>query len=253
MFSNILIMFSLLSGIEVSYKTVERLYSDPEVVMAVHNLHILLLRKKGIDRSDTTGDGTGYSLTVKRNYDYESYAQELKERAKENGGNDGRGAKGGQKEGKHRRRLFAYMFAIMDLRTRMYVSYGSSMKSERDAFDRAMTMLSRMGVEVDSTRLDRYYSNPVYVDMFGGKVYLYIIPKRNSTLNGSRKWKETMREFVENTMGYLEEYHQRSNSEAGFAADKRMLGWNIAQRREDGIEGALFCAGLWHNLFNFSR
>jgi transposase len=54
-------------------------------------------------------------------------------------------------------------------------------------------------------------------------------------------------------MGYLEEYHQRSNSEAGFAADKRTLGWNIAQRREDGIEGALFCAGLWHNLFNFSR
>jgi len=34
-----------------------------------------------------------------------------------------------------------------------------------------------------------------------------------------------MKEFVQNTMVYLEQYHQRSNSEAGFAADKKMLGW----------------------------
>ena len=43
-------------------------------------LHILLLKKKGITQSDATGDGTGYSLTVKKNY--ESYAQELKDKAK---------------------------------------------------------------------------------------------------------------------------------------------------------------------------
>ena len=52
--------------------------------------------------------------------------------------------------------------------------------------------------------LDRYYSNPVYVDMFGGKVY--IIPK-SDTLNDSQKWKDTMKEFVQNTMEYLEQYH----------------------------------------------
>jgi transposase len=32
------------------------------------------------------------------------------------------------------------MFAIMDLKTRMYIAFGSSMKSEKDAFDRAMMM-----------------------------------------------------------------------------------------------------------------
>ena len=32
------------------------------------------------------------------------------------------------------------MFAIMDLKTRMYVACGSSMKSEKEAFDRAMMM-----------------------------------------------------------------------------------------------------------------
>ena len=60
----------------------------------------------------------------------------------------------GQETKKHKRKLFAYMFAKMDLKTRMYIAYGSSMKSEKDAFDRAMMMLSHM--DIDTARLDRY-------------------------------------------------------------------------------------------------
>ena len=78
----------------------ERLYSDGLVMMALHNLHVLLLKKKGIKESDATGDGTGYSLTVKKNY--ESYAQELKDKAKENKNND----KG--KQSAKKRKTFAY-------------------------------------------------------------------------------------------------------------------------------------------------
>ena len=80
MFANMLAIFSMLSGIDVLYKTVERLYSDNETLMALHNLHVLILKKNGVKNSDATGDGTGYSLTVKKNY--ESYAQKLKELAK---------------------------------------------------------------------------------------------------------------------------------------------------------------------------
>ena len=40
-----------------------------------------------------------------------------------------------------------------------------------------------------------------------GNTKVFVIPKKNSTLNGSKKWKDTMKEFVENTMPYLEEYH----------------------------------------------
>jgi len=72
------------------------------------------------------------------------------------------------------------------------------MKSDRDGFDKAMVILSLM--DVGTARLDRYYSNPVYVDMLGGKVY--IIPKRNSALKGSQKWKDAMKEFVQNTVEY---------------------------------------------------
>ena len=68
-------------------------------------------------------------------------------------------------------------------------------------------------------------------------------------LNGFQKWKDIMKELVQNTMNYLEEYYKRENSEAGFSADKRMLGWGIAQRREDRIDKTLFTIGLWHNLF----
>jgi len=56
---------------------------------------------------------------------------------------------------KQKSTLFAYMFAIMDLKTRMYIAFGSNMKSEKE--DRAMMMLSHM----DIARLDRYYSYPV--------------------------------------------------------------------------------------------
>ena len=205
------------------------------------------MKRKEITKSDSTGDGTGYSLTVKKNY--ESHAQKLKDLAKENLENKKKGSKGSVVR---RKRLFAYSFAIMDLETRMYIAFGSSMKSEREAYDRAMRLLSTLGIEMDSIRLDRYYSSPSYVDELGD-TRVFVIPKKNATLNGSQKWKDTMRDFVENTMPYLEEYHQRSNSESAFAADKKMLGWNIAQRRDDRIDSALFCTGVWHNLFNIGR
>ncbi len=249
MFANMLAIFSMLSGIDVSYKTIERLYSDDETLIAIHNLHVLILKKKGVKNSDATGDGTGYSLTVKKNY--ESYAQKLKDLAKENPEN-GREKDETKKSEVHKKRLFAYSFALMDLDSRLYIAFGSSMKSERKAYDRAMKLLSSMGIEMDSIRLDRYYSSPSYMDELGN-TKVFVIPKKNATLNGSQKWKSTMKEFVEDTMKYLEQYHKRSNSESGFAADKKMLGWNIAQKRDDRIDNALFCTGVWHNLFNMGR
>ena len=82
MFANMLDIISMISDVDVSYKIVERLYSDEEVVLAIHNLHTLILKKNNVSGSKTTGDCIGYSLTVKKNY--ESYAQKLKDRAKEN-------------------------------------------------------------------------------------------------------------------------------------------------------------------------
>ena len=43
-------------------------------------------------------------------------------------------------------------------------AFSSSMKSEREAYDRAMRLLSTPGIEMDSIRLDQYYSSPSYMD-----------------------------------------------------------------------------------------
>lgn len=256
MYANMLDIFSMVSGMDVSYKTVERLYSDELVMMALHNLHVLLLKKRGVEekRSDASGDGTGYSLTISKHY--ESVAKELKEKAKEQESASTQSTQppppstGPNNDGP-KKRAFAYVFRLMDLSTKMYLAYGSSMKSEKEAFDRAMKMLSTLDVALDTARLDRYYSTPGYVDSLGG-AKVFVIPKSNATMHGSWKWKETMKEFVTNTMRYLEQYYRRENSESGFAADKKMLGWSIAQRRDDRIDCAQFCTGLWHNLFNLA-
>lgn len=233
--ASMLAAFSLLSGVDVSYKSVERLYSDPEVEMAIHNLHTLILKKKGVKNVDASGDGTGYSLTIGRHYASET--RKRKEKAKESS------AKGGGE------RAFVYSFKLLDLKSKMYVAYGMSSRSEKEAFGRAMEMLSDMDVGIESVRLDRYYSFPSYVDRFvDAKVY--IIPRRDATLRGSWKWKATMKEFVRNTQSYLEQYYLRNNSESGFSADKRWFGWKVGQRREDRIETALTCTNVWHNLLN---
>jgi len=39
-------MLAMLSKIEVSFKTIERPYSDPEIMLAIYNLHILVLERR---------------------------------------------------------------------------------------------------------------------------------------------------------------------------------------------------------------
>ena len=229
--SSMLAIFSLLSGIDVSYKTVERLYSDPEVEMAIHNLHILILKKKGVENVNCSGDGTGYSLTIRKHYASET--QKRKDKAKKSDG----------------KKAFVYSFKLLDLETRMYICYGMSFKSEKKAFDNAMRMLEDIDMEIESIRLDRYYSFPSYVDRFG-EAKVYVIPRKNSTLRGSWKWKRTMMEFVEDTIPYLEQCYLRNHSESEFSVDKRWFGWKVEQRREDRINTALSCTNVWHNLFN---
>ena len=60
--SGMLVIFSCLTDIDISYKTVERLYSDQEVICALHNLHVLILKKKGVENANCGGDGSGYAL-----------------------------------------------------------------------------------------------------------------------------------------------------------------------------------------------
>ena len=225
-------LFSMMTGINISYKTVERLYSDSEVEAVLHNLLILILKKKNVNQINCCGDATGYSLMISKHY--ASEVQERKEKVK--------------KQSK-KKRMFVFNFALMDLKTRMYVCYGTSLISEKKAFLKAMEMIKTMDISISSIRMDRYYSFPSYVEMFSNSTKIYIIPRKNSKLGHGDQWINTMREFVLDTWNYLKEYFQRVNSENGFGVDKKLFGWKVSQKRHDRIDNALFCRCIWHNLF----
>lgn len=229
-------IFSLLSDVDVSYKTVERLYSDQEVILALHNLHMLTLKKKGVTEADCGGDGTGYTLTIKKHYATE--AQKLKEGVKESE--------------KHKKTQFVYSFELMDIKTRMYIGCGTSFKSEQDAFHKASDMAERTGIHFLSLRLDKYYSAQSYVTYCQnkfGNVRMYFIPKSNATIKGPAGWKLMLNNFIQNTPEYLKEYYQRNQSESGFAEDKKRIGWGLGQKREDRIDTANMLTTVWHNFY----
>ena len=231
-------IFSLLSNIDVSYKTVERFYSDPEVAVVLHNLHVLLLRKKGVKSVEGSGDGTGYGLNIKVHY--ASAAQKLKDKIKTG------------EEQEHKKLLFIYSFALLDLKTRMYIGTGTSFKSEKEAYAAAIVMAKAAGIDVTSLRLDRYYSNQSDVESLVtnfGKIELYLIPKSNATVEGPWEWKRMLFRFVSDVKKYLEDYYRRNQSESCFAEDKRRTGWKLGQRRPDRIDTANMLTTLWHNLY----
>ena len=231
MMTYLLDIFFIVFGIEISYKTLERLYSDDQVYLALLSLHNLILKERGIEEIDASGDATGYSLSIKTHY--QTFASRLGEKSKVFDG---------------KRKKFVYKFALMDLKSRMYVCYGSSLKSEKDAYIKAMKMLSKNDVWIRSIRLDRYYSNPKDVNSYRG-CDMYFIPKKNMTMNNGLYWNERLTEFVDNTFEYLREYYKRNNSECGFSVDKKLLGWRVAQKREDRIDTVLFCKTILRNLF----
>src|SRR3989344_1348790 len=228
------VLFSLLSDVDVSYKTIERLYSDEAVQLAIFNLHTLLLKRKGVKNSDCCGDGTGHAVQVTQHY--ATSIQKLKDKAKENLGT----------------LKFIYSFALLDIKKRMYIAYGTSFKSEKDAFEKALAMAKEIGIDIKSLRLDRYYSAESYVEIcreYLGNVKTFIIPKSNIATIGIGAWSRMIYRFTDDTKGFLEEYFQRNQSESSFSEDKKRTGWRIAQKKDDRIKTAYGLTTLWHNLF----
>ncbi|MCU0851467.1 MAG: ISNCY family transposase [Candidatus Thermoplasmatota archaeon] len=216
----LLVLFEPLFGFQVSYKSIERLYSDPEVRLALHNLFILLLQNEGVS-GDYAGDGTGYTLTVTRHY----------RTATAKHGHD-----------------FLFVFRIIDIDTGLYVAFGYSNSSEMEAFHKAMDMLRRSGMPIDSMALDKYYSSRKVLALFDKETTLYLIPKKNLRRAGM-EWSRILRQAAEDPYGFLKGYYLRNLSESGFSTDKRRFGGLIRQRREDRRESAVFSTTLLHNLF----
>jgi transposase len=211
--------FQPLFGVDVSYKYIERLYGDPEVKLALHNLFVLLLKEEGVS-GDYAGDGTGYSVSVENHY-----------RTNPN------------KYGKK----FVHFFSLIDLATGMYVGCGISRLSEWDAFSKAVAMLKRIGASIRSIRLDKYFSMRKVIKMFDRTVSLFLIPKKNIARIGA--WADILTRMMASPVDFLSEYFHRNVCESGFSADKGRFGGIVRQRREDRQQTALFSNALFHNIY----
>lgn len=236
--AGMVVLFNWLTSIDISYKTIERLYSETLVQMAIYNLHILILKKKNITKLDCAGDGTGYTLLIKEHY--ASYAQKLKDLAKENNPKEKKKIK------------CVYSFAVIDIKSRMYLAFGTSLKSEKEAFLSAVEMLKTIDAEIKSLRLDRYFSGEYYVDLVTkqiGDIKFFIIPKSNIANIGLGEWGKMLTSFVENPKLFLKDYFQRNQSESGFSEDKKRTGWKIFQKKPERIDTANALIYAWHNLF----
>lgn len=212
--------FQPLFGFDVSYKTIERLYSDEEVKAALHNLFVLLLEEEGTS-GNFSGDGSGYSLSVEEHYRKEPV-----------------------KEGKK----YLYVLRIIDIETNLYVGIGFSRISEMDAYHKAINMLNRLDITVDSITLDKYYSSRKIIEMFGRSVSMFVIPKRNLSRIGIY-WSTIFRRIADDPVGFLSNYFMRNLSESAYSADKRRFGCLVRQRKEDRQESALFSIAVWHNIY----
>jgi transposase len=242
--ADMLPMFTTLNELDLCYKTIQRAYSNPMVKMIIHNMFVILVQKKNIKQADLTGDGTGYSLSITKHY--RSVREKAGDAAKSNEAPAKAAPKPVTKEEK--KKLFTYAFALMDLKSHMYVGYGASLKSEKAAFDAAMALMHECGVEPKSVRLDQYYAGQSTAELFGAETLLYVIPKSNATIRGCYAWKDMIRDFMFYPFLFLQEYFRREHSESGFSADKRFNGWKIWERRADRIQTATMCKGVWHNL-----
>ncbi len=187
--AGLLSLFGPLTDIDISYKTVERAYSSLPVELIIHNMFALLASGAG---GNLTGDGTGYSLSITRHY-----------RSMRDNGNC--------IKTNPDRRLFVYAFAILDLETNLYVAYGVSMKSEKDAYRDALRMLGFTVKDVESIRLDQYYGSQSTLDDFSEGTKVFIIPRSNTTIRGPPAWKELIGRLMDAPMELLSEYYRRDN------------------------------------------
>jgi transposase len=131
----------MISGIGASYRAVEGLYSDGLVMMALRNLHVPLLKKKGITQSDVT-NGTDYSLTVKnlmrRNLRIKPRRTEMKAMIRAS----------------NQRKREGHLLILLGrwALKKMYMSFGSGVKSGKEAFDGAMSFLKTVDVMLKGVR-----------------------------------------------------------------------------------------------------
>lgn len=91
--------------------------------------------------------------------------------------------------------------------------YGTILKSEKEAFERTLTVAKEIVIKDNSLRLDKYYSAEAYVKICQeilGNVKMHILPKKNIATFGVGEWCRMIYAFTD---------------------DKKRTGWRFTQKR----------------------
>jgi transposase len=205
--------------VDIGCKTVERAHSDSLVRLIIHNMFVILVKRKGITQADLTGDGTGYSLTFTKHY--RSLREKAGEAAKSNEPNPPASAKAEPQTKQEKKELFTYA---------MYVGYGASFEVGEGCFVLKLhgRLCSNAAQKPRALGLDQFYAGQSTA--FGADTAVYVIPKSDTTIRGSFAWKDVIRDLIFYPFLFLSEYFMREHSESGFSADKRCDGWKMLQR-----------------------
>jgi len=220
-------MFLLKGGETISYKTIERAYSDPVVAIILHNLFVMSAGEP-LEVS-SSADGTGIALNIFKHYQTDR-VNDLKEEKDTN-----------------KRKQYLFSVAILDLDTNKYIGYAAGFKSEKQLFIEALAMAKQQGFVLKQICLDKYYSYQSIFSCVGKETKVIVIPKCNATIRGPKEWKHMIRELIINPLKYLATYYQRVKSESSFSRDKRRHG-QIRQRIPERQMIAALTRAILHNF-----
>lgn len=192
-------------GIEESvyYKDIERAYDNPDVQLIIQKALELTNDVLKDKEKDFSIDGTGLETSIKQNYEMD---------------------KDDEKSKKSWEKAIWITGNEYKLITAMEIADGTDNECPYliPLLDDTMRIYEELNIFAgDPAYLSRENCNAI--KSYGGIPRIY--PKKNSSIKSrsSKPWKEMLLEFVNNTQGWLREYHIRSISESNFSVLKRIF------------------------------
>jgi transposase len=221
-----LILFKEKLGIkEVSYKTVERAYDDPDVKRILCEVSRITQELVKDEEHIFSSDGTGLPHSLKQNYERE---KREKRKEKEN--------KSKNKDKKKNVHGFEQAIITVGTRYKMIASFiitGNPHAAEAPYLGEALSNVQDIYPHIEMMIGDAAYlsrKNTSLVTAAGAIPRFY--PKKNVTLSakGSPAWKNMLSQFIKDPQSWLRQYHQRSISESVNSAFLRMFEKKLTRR-----------------------
>ncbi len=213
-------------GFDPSYKSLERAYGDPDVMLLLNDLFFLTQQPvSGIERKFAI-DGTCFGTTIKVNW--ESSRDEILRLNREKGAD-------GKKE-ERTRKEFAKTILAAGTTFKLISSFAiawSPFSNESPHLKPLLKQIVELYAHVAVLTADAAFLSRENCNAIGDAgATPRIFPKDNVTLraHGSGAWRKMLMEFVNDTQRWLESYHHRSIMETINSTMKRTQPYPVRKR-----------------------